>query len=851
MSYKETTIRSSHVYHSKGLIKNGQWANSSKLYPIENEAKEKPVITLVELGSTFKYHIYDCLDQLQHMSPTARIIFIVDNENTAFHLSFKKGIEVYMYDQSKDKRCQDVIANLGGGLFSLSLIRFFAIEHCMKELKLERCFHMEHDNLVYVDTSYVMSRCRVVYGNKLGITRDSVKRCIAGFMYIGSIESLHQLNNFFEKEQYSDAEMALMAQFMTKHPEYADNLPLTPGNYNTQSDLGRYVDKFKLVFDAAAVGQWIGGIDTIHSNKDTRGFVNETAEYKVQYGDLAFKWVLDEKGRRVPMLQYGTNYVRLVNLHIHSKQLHLYLSSSYLPSYEYIQGNKFKDLAGQVYHDKFEDPIHAKLIYVKTDRLDSFFNGPFKNLKHQIVLITHNADHTVHDGHKKYLDDHRIIAWYGQNVQTVHPKLYEIPIGIANSEWTHGDIGALQKVASKYHFKRNKMYANFNDATHADRKLFRDELKKHPTFAIQGDLVPFQEYLETLAKYEVSASPQGNGPDTHRRWESLYLGTTPITSNVNTRAIFTDKSIPQGDWQLGIGHALNHYKSWKEFSGRRQLRMSYWTARIHSHLKNTDEPFDAVIVTHPKDYDMIPQCLFGLQRNLGSLRDIYIVTPRKEKTDELDNLIRQEGIMSNRVHVIDEALHFDFAFKDISDRLGNSERAGWYLQQLLKLHVDTIPNISENILIVDSDTVFCRRVSFFEQGKPCYHLVPGMDEWYYRQHGARLFDLLGIDDMKEMYHGSTAVCHHMMFNGKILKEIRSHAKDKPFWQLFMQAVKPEFFKTSGASEYELYFQYVSNFHDFQVRPLKFINTGEKQEALDALKTEAYDFVSVHAYLRSS
>ena len=49
---------------------------------------------------------------------------------------------------------------------------------------------------------------------------------------------------------------------------------------------------------------------------------------------------------------------------------------------------------------------------------------------------------------------------------------------------------------------------------------------------------------------------------------------------------------------------------------------------------------------------------------------------------------------------------------------------GWYFQQLLKLYAPLIiPDILENVLILDSDTVFFRKVKMFDaQNRPFYNI---------------------------------------------------------------------------------------------------------------------------------
>jgi hypothetical protein len=39
---------------------------------------------------------------------------------------------------------------------------------------------------------------------------------------------------------------------------------------------------------------------------------------------------------------------------------------------------------------------------------------------------------------------------------------------------------------------------------------------------------PFQDYLKILSSYKFAICPEGNGIDTHRFWECLYLKVVPI-----------------------------------------------------------------------------------------------------------------------------------------------------------------------------------------------------------------------------------------------------------------------------------------------------------------------------------
>ena len=53
----------------------------------------------------------------------------------------------------------------------------------------------------------------------------------------------------------------------------------------------------------------------------------------------------------------------------------------------------------------------------------------------------------------------------------------------------------------------------------------------------------FDEYLDNIYNHKFVFSPEGNGMDTHRTWECLYVGTIPIERrNLNNR-FYTDLPI--------------------------------------------------------------------------------------------------------------------------------------------------------------------------------------------------------------------------------------------------------------------------------------------------------------------
>ena len=92
----------------------------------------------------------------------------------------------------------------------------------------------------------------------------------------------------------------------------------------------------------------------------------------------------------------------------------------------------------------------------------------------------------------------------------------------------------------------------------------------------------------------------------------------------------------------------------------------------------------------------------------------------------------------------------------------------------------------------------------------------------------------------------SGICHHMIFETKYTDEIISKIEknhDDLFYNIFLKTVTD--INDSGASEYEIYFNYMLKYHPdkIQIRKLNWTNTNE-------LKTNGtFDYISYHWYMR--
>jgi hypothetical protein len=270
----------------------------------------------------------------------------------------------------------------------------------------------------------------------------------------------------------------------------------------------------------------------------------------------------------------------IVNLHIHSKKLHdfssakminlttgelimdemdiIFLTSSKFTyhnnyynktlkslvikineSYDKLSENKLKTITDLANSIRRENNIDNLKIFVYGDNLRLWYEQLFKKLNiGKIDLYCHNSDENIYKNEliKDLLSNENINMFYSQNLCVIDNKAKILPIGLGNSQWEHGNIKIFKDVLKKtYKYKKmNKIYVNFNDNTYIHRSKYKEYVKNlndSNNLFIQENNLSYEEYLKELSKYKYCLCPRGNGLDTHRFWECIYLGVIPIVIN--------------------------------------------------------------------------------------------------------------------------------------------------------------------------------------------------------------------------------------------------------------------------------------------------------------------------------
>ncbi len=156
------------------------------------------------------------------------------------------------------------------------------------------------------------------------------------------------------------------------------------------------------------------------------------------------------------------------------------------------------------------------------------------------ILITGHSDYEVNEDELDLLDNlPNLKLWICQNKNIRHPKLISIPIGITNATEPNSQIH--QILGNTQHIMRilktpktikNLAYLNISTNTYPSERsqvihLYKDKpwvTFSQPQMTDQGHY----DFLEAIYHHKFVFAPRGNGIDTHRLWEALYLRTIPI-----------------------------------------------------------------------------------------------------------------------------------------------------------------------------------------------------------------------------------------------------------------------------------------------------------------------------------
>jgi hypothetical protein len=215
------------------------------------------------------------------------------------------------------------------------------------------------------------------------------------------------------------------------------------------------------------------------------------------------------------------------------------------------------------------------------------------------------------------------------------------------------------------------------------------------------------------------------------------------------------------------------------------------------------DPIDVVIPCAAKDTQTLELAIDGIRKYGANIGRIIVISeaPLTLKAEWFDEKLFPFNKESVALEIFEGDERLAEEFTNRSDT-----RIGWIYQQILKLYASfTIPNLSPNILILDSDAIFMRPVSFLGKGGEPLFAYSKEITHEYLAHAARL-----LPGFKRAYPEKSGVAHHMLFQKPILEDlfetIRAHHGTEP-WKAIVRSIRKEEVNVSSMSEYEIYFNF--------------------------------------------
>jgi hypothetical protein len=275
-------------------------------------------VILVNLVN-FQEYILENIKQLKLFNYNITVII---TDNLLSYFKSIKDINIILTNELDDMNYSintRMDRGFRNGFWLLCSQRIFYLYSYMKKYNKLNCIHIENDVLLY-------DKIETFDSKNVWLVMDSEKRCIPGILLIPNYTYMTKL---VESYQTNANDMDNLAKFYYKNMNICNTLPIINKNeiYNMDSIFNMNFNKYNKIFDGAAIGQYLGGVDPKNKGGDTRGFINETCI--IDYSKYKFIWKYNDTLKLYqPYIIINGECIQIMNLHIHSKNLKNFISSN-------------------------------------------------------------------------------------------------------------------------------------------------------------------------------------------------------------------------------------------------------------------------------------------------------------------------------------------------------------------------------------------------------------------------------------------------------------------------------------------------------------------------------------------
>jgi hypothetical protein len=219
------------------------------------------------------------------------------------------------------------------------------------------------------------------------------------------------------------------------------------------------------------------------------------------------------------------------------------------------------------------------------------------------VWISGHSDYEVNDiiyNKYKFLSN----KWFTTNKNCRDPSIEAIPLGHGNhcdDSLIHKTLGNLDQIFEIMQTPRKLIslcYMNFAINTYPQERQLVYDLFKDKDWVIKDHCIPDvssrKKFLTNIRNSKFVLCPRGNGIDTHRLWETLYLGSIPIVKRHLALENFKELPILWIDeWNTITEDFLS--AEYERIMGLEwnlvKLKFEYWAEKINNSYKKQKYAF--------------------------------------------------------------------------------------------------------------------------------------------------------------------------------------------------------------------------------------------------------------------
>lgn len=271
-------------------------------------------IIFIWVNSKLPSYAYDSLRFCNDANPSREIFLLTNASNYGIAQGFATIFQIGEVEISKLNSFLPKMQFKGDFWINTSL-RFLILERFLRDFKIQSFYHAELDNVIFnLDgIDHVLNGV----GKGIFVPRDSEDRAIASLLFCNRPESISELIEIYVSSNPPPLhDMDALGKYANMHRSYFFALPTE--SFQKNSEIWNVVSPQKLggIFDAAAIGQYLLGVDTIHCRFKPckNGFMNENCN--IDLGSVDF---IVKDAKILIRFRSSKTEFQIHNIHLHSK----------------------------------------------------------------------------------------------------------------------------------------------------------------------------------------------------------------------------------------------------------------------------------------------------------------------------------------------------------------------------------------------------------------------------------------------------------------------------------------------------------------------------------------------------